>query len=120
MCRRSLFFVCFVVAVGLTLTHPAQAELVGWWRFDEGSGTTVNDSSGNDHHGGVHGTPGWGDGPDGFGLAMDFSQTLMERRFRKTRDLSLGVRCGKSHLLPTQNRLPFSTHRAQFRSDPRR
>jgi hypothetical protein len=48
---------------------------VGWWRFDEGSGITINDSSGNEHHGEVHGTPGWGDGPAGFGMAMDFSQT---------------------------------------------
>jgi hypothetical protein len=48
---------------------------VGWWRFDEGSGITVNDSSGNDHHGTVQGTPEWGFGPEGFGGALGFSQT---------------------------------------------
>ena len=61
--------------MGVMLTHPVQAELLGWWRFDEGSGLTVNDSSGKDHHGTIHGTPEWGFGPQGFGGALDFSQT---------------------------------------------
>jgi len=74
MCRKS-FIVSFVIAIGLMPTHAAQAELLGWWRFDEGSGITVNDSSGNDHHGTVQGTPEWGFGPAGFGGALDFSQT---------------------------------------------
>ncbi len=29
--------------------------LVGWWRFDEGSGTTATDSSENGNHGSIHG-----------------------------------------------------------------
>jgi hypothetical protein len=75
MYRKLLFIVSFVIATGLMPAHPSQAELVGWWRFDEGSGLTVNDSSGNEHHGTVQGTPEWTDGPSGFGGALDFSQT---------------------------------------------
>ena len=75
MCRKSFFIVSCVFMIGLTLTNTAQAELLGWWRFDEGSGLTVNDSSGNDHHGTIQGTPEWGFGPQGFGGALDFSQT---------------------------------------------
>ncbi len=75
MYRKSFFFVSLVIAISLTLTHTTQAELLGWWRFDEGSGITVNDYSGNEHHGTIEGTPQWGFGPTGFGGALDFSQT---------------------------------------------
>ena len=75
MCRKSFFIVSIVFTIGLTLTNTTQAELLGWWRLDEGSGLTVNDSSGNDHHGTIQGTPEWGFGPQGFGGALDFSQT---------------------------------------------
>ena len=75
MCRKSFFIFSLVIMIGLGLTQVAQAELVGWWRLDEGSGLTINDSSGNDHHGTVQGTPEWGFGPAGFGGALDFSQT---------------------------------------------
>ena len=33
--------------------------LVGWWRFDEGSGSDANDSSGNDNNGTLNGNPQW-------------------------------------------------------------
>ncbi len=63
----------------LTLTPPAHAQditsnLTAWWRFNEGTGTTVSDSSGN----ALHGTNGqlpvsniWVDGPGG-GKAVYF------------------------------------------------
>jgi hypothetical protein len=34
-----------------TVTQPSDANLVGWWKFDEGDGNLVADSSGNDHNG---------------------------------------------------------------------
>jgi len=44
MCRR---FVCMVaVAVMMGLVSEASADLVGWWKLDEGDGTTVADSAG--------------------------------------------------------------------------
>ncbi len=75
MCRKWFFATFLAFMAGLTMSHTAQAELLGWWRFDEGSGLTVNDYSGNENHGTVEGTPEWGSGPAGFGGALDFSQT---------------------------------------------
>jgi hypothetical protein len=75
MCKKLVYVASSVFCLIIILTNTASADLVGWWRFDEGSGITINDSSGNDHHGTVQGTPEWGDGPEGFGGALDFSQT---------------------------------------------
>jgi hypothetical protein len=33
------------------VTEPCDANLLGWWKLDEGSGSTANDFSGKDHHG---------------------------------------------------------------------
>jgi hypothetical protein len=44
--------------------------LVGWWTFDEGRGSRVVDWSGHGRHGTLHGTPAWGDGYDGSGMAF--------------------------------------------------
>jgi archaellum component FlaC len=38
-----------------TLSSMPQEDLMGWWRFDEGSGTTAEDSSGNGNTGTVEG-----------------------------------------------------------------
>ena len=36
---------------GIGYSHEKRNNLVGYWRFNEGSGTTVKDLSGNDNHG---------------------------------------------------------------------
>lgn len=57
--------VCAVLAVSLVLevqvsrvTEAALVEphpgLVGWWRFDEGTGSVAGDSSGNENNGTVY------------------------------------------------------------------
>jgi hypothetical protein len=54
MCKELTCLVCFVVAVGVFPTSPAEAadpNLVGWWKLDEASGRTATDSSGNGNHG---------------------------------------------------------------------
>jgi hypothetical protein len=73
MCRRliSLFF--FVLLLSLAPTGTTKAELVGWWRFDEGSGTVANDSSGNGNDGTFNGDPQWAAGM--FGGALEFNGT---------------------------------------------
>ena len=76
MCRRSICPAFLVLILSLILTSTARAENIAWWKFDEGSGTTAYDSSGNDHHAEIQGTPQWGDGPLGFSGALDFSQTV--------------------------------------------
>ncbi|MCP4613163.1 MAG: LamG domain-containing protein [Planctomycetes bacterium] len=83
MCRKLMYLVSFALLLGIVPTRVADADLVGWWRFNEGSGDTANDSSGNDHHGTLIGTPEWVVGPDGFGGALAFNP-----------DVCVGVDCG--------------------------
>ena len=83
MCRKLNCWAFLILMLSLVLTSVANAELIGWWRFNEGSGDTANDSSGNDHHGTLIGTPEWVVGPDGFGGALAFNP-----------DVCVGVDCG--------------------------
>jgi hypothetical protein len=57
--------------------HPG---LVGWWRFDEGSGTVAGDSSGNGNNGTLQGTPtpNWVAGKFGDALQFDGSQNYVQ------------------------------------------
>ncbi|MHC4326299.1 MAG: LamG domain-containing protein, partial [Planctomycetota bacterium] len=50
------------------ITDP---NLVGWWKFDEGSGVNVLDGSGHGNHGTLKGDPQWVMGPDGDALEFD-------------------------------------------------
>ena len=59
MCRKLFYLIPFILVFGLTLTSTASAELVGWWKFDDGSGTTAVDSSGNGNDATVYGDPQW-------------------------------------------------------------
>jgi hypothetical protein len=73
MCKE-LF--CSLLVLGIVLTSGAHADisegLIGWWMFDEGTGTTVADSSGNGHDGFfVDGTPEWVTGMYGKALKFD-------------------------------------------------
>jgi hypothetical protein len=63
MRRKPVLVGSCVLLVGLVLSGAARAEtgLIGWWTFDEGSGTIAHDSSGlgNDGTFGPEGTPQW-------------------------------------------------------------
>jgi len=83
MCRKLMYLFSFALLLGMVPTRVADADLVGWWRFNEGSGDTANDSSGNGHHGTLLGNPEWVAGPDGFGGALAFHP-----------DKCIGVDCG--------------------------
>jgi len=65
-----------LLILGIVLTSGARADifegLIGWWMFDEGTGTTVADSSGNGHDGFfVDGEPEWVPGVYGKALRFD-------------------------------------------------
>ena len=62
-------FGIFLIALSLT-PNSAYAELVGYWSFDEGSGTEANDSSGFDNTGTVYGGT-WVPGKCGSALSFD-------------------------------------------------
>jgi hypothetical protein len=51
--------------------------LVGWWKFDEGSGSTATDASGNSNNLTLYNTDpeDWVAGLNGSGYALDFDQT---------------------------------------------
>ena len=54
----------------LPITDP---NLMGWWKFDAGSGTTAVDWSGHDRHGTLRGDPQWVTGYEGGALQFDGS-----------------------------------------------
>ena len=51
--RRAKLWVCALVVVSMAPLADADIKtgLVGYWKLDEGVGTTVRDSSGNGNHG---------------------------------------------------------------------
>jgi hypothetical protein len=54
MCRRSVVLGLFVLTVGLSIVTSnalGQEGLIGYWKFDEASGTTAADSAGADNDG---------------------------------------------------------------------
>ena len=58
--------------VGTNLRLVAQSEgLVGWWGFDEGTGTTARDGSGLNNHGTLMNAPTWTTGQVGGALSFD-------------------------------------------------
>jgi hypothetical protein len=71
MFRRSFLLIAIVFVVGLVFTSTTQADLVGWWRLDEGTGTTAYDSSGNGNDGTLQGDPQWVAGKVGGALEFD-------------------------------------------------
>jgi len=71
MCRKLSYLVPYVLALSVALTGTTKAELVGWWRFDEGSGTVAHDTSGNGNDGTFHGDPQWVSGFIGGALEFD-------------------------------------------------
>jgi len=75
-CGGLIYLVSFVLVLGLVITSEVKAadpDLIGYWRFDEGSGTLTKDSSGNGHDGSIEGSPKWtSPGFDGVGWCLQF------------------------------------------------
>lgn len=64
----SLVLLCLSTCATAAVPNPD----VGWWKFDEGSGTAVADSSGKGHTGDIQGAA-WVDGGwNGLGWCLDF------------------------------------------------
>jgi hypothetical protein len=83
MCRKLIYLISFVLVFGPILTNTTNAadlSLVGWWKFDEGSGNIANDSSSKGNNGTIYNTtsglgPGssvWVTDPD-FGTVLSFN-----------------------------------------------
>ena len=77
MYRKVRYLVSFVSV--LVLVSNVSAGLVAHWQFDEGTGTTTVDSSGNGHDGNLLGDPQWVAGMIGSGaLSFDGSDGLVD------------------------------------------
>ena len=72
MYRRFSHMFFLVLFLGLSSTNNTNAELIGWWRLDEGDGTMAFDSSGYGNDARFEGSPMWVD--DGkLGKALRFN-----------------------------------------------
>jgi len=69
MSKKLMSLVVFALVMGLV--SSATAELVGHWRFDEGSGDAANDSSGNGNHGTLIDSVQWDVGQIGGAVKFD-------------------------------------------------
>jgi len=61
MCRKFIFLVSLALVLNVVGICTAQDDpsLVGWWKFDEGSGAIAHDSSGNGNDGTLNGPVAW-------------------------------------------------------------
>jgi Concanavalin A-like lectin/glucanases superfamily len=69
-----------LTVLGLMTAAPASADtsLVGWWHFNEGTGTTANDASGYGNSGAVSGAAQWVPGVWGTALSFDGSTARVQ------------------------------------------
>ena len=83
MRRQSINFIWLVLMSGFLLTGAASAislsdpDLVGYWAFDEGSGTTAADLSVNGYNGTLNGGVTWTDGIYGGALQFNGSDSYV-------------------------------------------
>ncbi|MHC4356229.1 MAG: hypothetical protein ACYS0H_26295, partial [Planctomycetota bacterium] len=70
MCRK-LICVASVALMASLIASTTRADLVGQWKFDEGSGTTAYDSSGNGYDGTLEGGATWAEGRFRGGIELD-------------------------------------------------
>ncbi|TKJ37726.1 MAG: hypothetical protein CEE38_06540 [Planctomycetes bacterium B3_Pla] len=78
MCRKLTFLIFLGLVLGTVLTSEVKADLVAYWRLDEGSGTTAYDSSGNGNDGTSNGDPQWVVGYFGGALEFDGSDDWLD------------------------------------------
>ncbi|MBP8304934.1 MAG: discoidin domain-containing protein [Phycisphaerae bacterium] len=71
MYRKWLSSAILVLVLGLILADVANADLVGWWKFDETSGTSAADSSGSGNDGLLMNGGTWTTGQIGGAVELD-------------------------------------------------
>ncbi|NQV32357.1 MAG: hypothetical protein HQ515_06660, partial [Phycisphaeraceae bacterium] len=77
LCRRLMKCLGLFLMLGLLVGH-ANADLVGYWQFDEGAGNVATDKSGNGNDGMLLGGPTWGAGAIGSALSFDGSDDIVD------------------------------------------
>ncbi|MBN1973967.1 MAG: LamG domain-containing protein, partial [Sedimentisphaerales bacterium] len=74
MFKKFIYFSCLILLLNLVST--SRAELVAYYSFDEGTGTTVADGSDNGYDGTIEGTLAWTEGAPDFGSALQFNDNV--------------------------------------------
>jgi len=112
MSKKLIYLVSFILVLGLVLTSAAKAadpDLVGHWMFDEGSGTTAYDSSGNGNDGTLQGDPQWVEGQLGGGLEFDGSDARVVAPNISLDNRSFTIAMWVNAVLYTGEQVVFST-----------
>jgi len=109
MSRKLVFLLLFVFVSGLALTGPAQADLVAWWRFDDGSGTTAADSSGTGNDGTLEGGAQWVAGQLGQAIQFNGSNARVVAANIPFNSRSFTVTMWVNPVLYTGEQVVFST-----------
>jgi concanavalin A-like lectin/glucanase superfamily protein/F5/8 type C domain-containing protein len=81
MSKKLTYLVSFVFGLGLILTslgNAADPSLIGWWRFDEASGTVAHDASDRGNNGVLEGGPTWVTGKIDGALRFDGQDDYVE------------------------------------------
>lgn len=77
-CVVIILFICSTSYAGsvpaLDSGHSLYGNLIGYWTFDDGSGTDANDSSANNHDGTLQNSPSWTTGQVGGALQFSGSE----------------------------------------------
>jgi hypothetical protein len=110
MCRKLIYLISFALVLGLTLTSPASADLVGWWRFDDGSGTTAVDSSGNGNDGTLNGGALWVAGQLGGAIEFNGSNAYVAAPHIPLDSQSFTIAMWVNPVLYTDQQVVFAQH----------
>ena len=78
MCRKPNYLISLVLLMSLVLSSSVDADLVGWWGLDDGSGLTAIDSSGNDNDGTLQGGALWAVGKNAGAVELDGVDDFVE------------------------------------------
>ncbi|MCL5282655.1 MAG: LamG domain-containing protein [Planctomycetes bacterium] len=81
MCKTRFVLAVAVLLLGAGAGQALAADdpyLVGWWQFDEGSGTVAKDSSGHNNNGTLNGGPQWVSGYSGGALKFDGTDDYLD------------------------------------------
>ena len=78
MCRKQNYLISLALLLSLVLSSSVQADLVGWWRLDGGSGSTATDSSGNGNDGTLQGGAQWALGKNAGAVEFDGVDDFVE------------------------------------------
>jgi len=107
MCRKLVYFISFVVT--LSVASNVSADLVAHWSFDDGSGTSAFDSSGNGNDGTVQGNAEWVNGQLGGALQFDGSGARVVAANIPFDNRSFSVMMWVNAVLYTGEQVVFST-----------